>query len=232
MFGPIFKRRIPITLAAGPGPSPVAEAVAQASHALPRLARRLSASQHSRVLDLGSVMGGNLQFFIDLGCKVTADDLLRPVETVLPDPCEKGGVDWKEPEMPRLDHPAATFDAVLAWDFFDFLGPAEARAFSRDLHRVVKPGGIVMAYFTSRQTERREPPRRYRILAPDRIEWIPAGISRSLRYVYQNRDIDKMFEGFRTHFAVVLKNGTREILLEKKLPPAAHLAPAPGAALP
>jgi hypothetical protein len=171
-------------------------------------------------------VGGNLQFFIDLGCKVTADDLLRPVETVLPDPGEKAGVDWKEPLGPRLQYPTDSFDAVIVWDYFDFLGPEEARSFSRDLQRVVKPGGIVMAYFTSRETERREPSRRFRIVGPDKIEWIPAGVSRSLRHVYQNRDIERMFDGFRTHFAVVLRNGTREILLEKKHPPSPRLSPA------
>jgi len=206
--------------------------MSQTSHALPRLARRLGSLPHSRVLDLGSVVGGNLQFFIDLGCKVTADDLLRPVETVLPDPGERGGVDWKEPAGPQLDYAAGSFDAVLVWDFFDFLGPNEARAFSRDLHRVMRPAGIVMAYFTSRETERREPARRYRILGSDRIEWIPSGVSRSLRHVYQNRDIERMFEGFRTHFAVVLQNGTREILLEKKPALSAGLAAGQGARRP
>jgi cyclopropane fatty-acyl-phospholipid synthase-like methyltransferase len=218
MFGPIFKRRVPITLGSPPAPSAGAEAVTQTSHALPRLSHRLSMAGRARILDLGSVMGGNLQFFIDLGCKVTADDLLKPVETVLPDPGDKSGADWKEPGGPRLQYPADAFDAVLVWDYFDFLGPEQARGFSRDLHRIIKAGGIVMAYFTSRETERREPTRRYRIVGPDKIEWIPAGVTRPLRHVYQNRDIERMFEGFRTHFAVVLRNGTREILLEKKHP--------------
>jgi len=233
MFGPIFKRRVAITLGSQPASS-TAEgpgAVLQTSHALPRLARRLGAATHARVLDLGSVVGGNLQFFIDLNCKVTADDLSRPVETVLPDPGEKAGADWKQPVAPRLNYPADSFDAVLVWDFFDFLGPGEARDFSRELHRVVKPGGIVMAYFTSRETERREPSRRFRILGADKIEWTPIGVSRSLRHVYQNRDIERMFDGFRTHFAVVMQNGSREILLEKKAAsrPAASIPRAPAA---
>jgi SAM-dependent methyltransferase len=225
MFGTIFKRRIPITLGSHPAAPAGEGAVVQTSHALPRLSRRLGSGGHARVLDLGSVVGGNLQYFIDLGCKVTADDLLRPVETVLPDPGERGGVDWKEREGPRLEYPPDSFDAVLVWDHFDFLDPNEARAFSRDLRRVVKSGGIVMAYFTSRESERREPSRRFRIVGPDKIEWIPIGVARSLRHVYQNRDIERMFEGFRTHFAVVLKNGTREILLEKKHPPVVRSSP-------
>ena len=216
MFGPIFKRRVAITLGTQTAPATGAGALILVSHALPRLARRLSAASHPRVLDLGSVVGGNLQFFIDLGCKVTAEDLLRPVETVLPDSAEKAGADWKEPAVKRLEYAADSFDAVLVWDYLDFLGPGEARGFSRDLQRIVKPGGIVMAYFTSRETERREPLRRFRILGTDRIEWTPIGVSRSLRHVYQNRDIERMFEGFRTHFAVVMQNGSREILLEKR----------------
>jgi SAM-dependent methyltransferase len=218
MFGPIFKRRVPITLGPQPAPPTGAGASLQPSHALPRLARRLGSVSHPRVLDLGSVVGRNLQFFIDLGCKVTADDLLRPVETVLPDPGDKGRVDWKERSAPRLEYPPDSFDAVMVWDTFDFLGPAEARAFSRDLHHIVKAGGILMAYFTSRETERREPARRFQIAGPDKIEWIPQGVSRTLRHVYQNRDIER-----------ILQNGTREILLEKKLPPVTAPAASPAA---
>ncbi len=229
MFGPIFKRRVAITLGARTAPTTGAGALVQVSHALPRLARRLAAASRPRVLDLGSVVGGNLQFFIDLGCKVTADDLLRPVETVLPDSAEKAGADWKEPAAKRLEYSADSFDAVLAWDYLDFLGPGEARDFSRDLQRIVKPGGIVMAYFTSREGERREPHRRFRILGADRIEWAPLGVSRSLRHVYQNRDIERMFEGFRTHFAVVMQNGSREILLEKRAEPRASARRSPAA---
>jgi cyclopropane fatty-acyl-phospholipid synthase-like methyltransferase len=214
----MFKRRVPDLPGPQTGAARGAGPVLQTSHALPRLARRLSASPHARVLDLGSVVGGNLQFFIDLGCKVTADDQQHPVETASLT-SSGAGADWKG--HPSLDYPSDSFEAVLVWDFFDFLGPQEARSFSRDLHRVVKAGGIVMAYFTSRETERREPSRRFRITAPDKIEWIPLGAARPLRHVYQNRDIERMFEGFRIHFAVVLQNGSREILLEKKRPLAA-----------
>ena len=132
-------------------------------------------------------------------------------------------------QAPRALSPRQAFDAVLAWDYLDFLGPGEARDFSRDLQRIVKPGGIVMAYFTSREGERREPHRRFRILGADRIEWAPLGVSRSLRHVYQNRDIERMFEGFRTHFAVVMQNGSREILLEKRAEPRASARRSPAA---
>ncbi len=218
MFGPIFKRRTPITLEPSSGPQPYAEPELHASHALPKLSRRLRSAAHPRILDLGNVVGTNLQFFIDLGCKVTADDFLRPVETVLPASADGNPADWKGPAGRRFEYPENVFDAAIAWDLFDFLAAADARVVSRDLHRVLKPGGIVMAYFTSRETERREPTRRFRIASQERIEWTRIGTVRPVRHVYQNRDIERMFEGFRTHTAVFLQNGTREMLLEKKLP--------------
>jgi 2-polyprenyl-3-methyl-5-hydroxy-6-metoxy-1,4-benzoquinol methylase len=219
----MFKRRTTSDFDPQQAPQTTAASRIEPSHVLPRLARRLSGLPHPRVLDMGSVVGGNLQFFIDLGCKVTADDLLKPVE-VLRAGTGPSGIDWKNPATNRLDHSDSSFDSVIAWDIFDFLPPAEAKKFARDLHRVVKPGGIVLAYFTSRETERREPHRRYRIQAQDKIEWIPVSTARTLRHVYQNRDIQLMFEGFRTHTAFVLQNGTRELLLEKKIP-AAEPAP-------
>src|SRR5262245_20783347 len=221
MFGPIFKRRTTNELEPPQAPQTAAASRTEPSHVLPRLARRLSVLPHPRVLDMGSVVGGNLQFFIDLGCKITSDDLLKPVE-VLRSGVSTTGIDWKNPSTNRLDHSDASFEAVIAWDIFDFLPPAEAKVFARDLHRVTKPGGIVLAYFTSRQTERREPHRRYRIQSQDKIEWIPVSTARTLRHVYNNRDIQLMFEGFKTHTAFVLQNGTREMLLEKRAPVPGH----------
>ena len=220
MFDTLFKRRTTDDEVAGPQQPPAAagESKTQTSHVLPRLARRLSGLSHPRVLDMGSVVGGNLQFFIELGCKITSDDLLKPVAVVKPD--GQNGIDWKNPTTNRLDHADDAYEAVIAWDIFDFLPPAEAQVFAKDLHRVVKPGGVVLCYFTSRETERREPHRRYRIQAQDKIEWIPVTTTRMLRHVYQNRDINLFFAGFRTHTAFVLQNGTREMLLEKKLPSA------------
>jgi 2-polyprenyl-3-methyl-5-hydroxy-6-metoxy-1,4-benzoquinol methylase len=213
----MFKRRTTADFDPMQPPQTAAGSRVETSHVLPRLARRLSGLTHPRVLDMGSVVGGNLQFFIDLGCKVTADDLLKPV-AILPSGAGPTRIDWKNPTTNRLDHSDTSFEAIIAWDMFDFLPPAEAKIFARDLHRVVKPGGIVLAYFTSRETERREPHRRYRIQAQDKIEWIPVSTARTLRHVYQNRDIQLMFEGFKIHTAFVLQNGTREMLLEKKLP--------------
>ncbi len=232
MFGPIFKRRTTTDFDPARATQTAPASRVEPSHVLPRLARRLSLLSHPRVLDMGSVVGSNLQFFIDLGCKVTSDDLLKPIE-VLRSGVSATGIDWKNPSSNRLDHSDKSFEAVIAWDIFDFLPPAEAKTFARDLHRVVKPGGIVLAYFTSRQTERREPHRRYRIQAPDKIEWIPVSTARTLRHVYQNHDIQRMFEGFKTHTAFVLQNGTREMLLEKKLPvaePAPFSTPLPAPA--
>lgn len=216
MFQSIFKKRAPITLDAASSRPPETGSELHASHALPKLARRLRCSDHPGVLDLGTVVGSNLQFFIDLGCKITADDLLRPVETVLPPDAGPSPDGWKAPVAPRLEYPDESFDAVLVWDLFDFLAPADARVLARDLRRIVRPSGIVMAYFTSRETERREPTRRFRVAGPDRMEWTRIGTARTLRHVYQNRDIERMFEGFRTHTAVFLQNGTREMLLERR----------------
>jgi len=227
MFDSLFKKRATDEVAPSQRPAAAtSEPKMQTSHVLPRLAHRLSGLQHPRVLDMGSVVGGNLQFFIELGCKITSDDLLKAVAVVRPDGGK--GIDWKNPTTNRLDHADDAYEAVIAWDIFDFLPPAEAQIFAKDLQRVVKPGGVVLAYFTSRETERREPHRRYRIQARDKIEWIPVSTTRMLRHVYQNRDINLFFQGFKTHTAFVLQNGTREMLLEKKLPSTeAVVAPAP-----
>jgi hypothetical protein len=186
------------------------------SKALPKFISALSNHPGPVLIDFGPVIGSNVAFFGEqLGCKLFIEDLAAEIDKLtraktrdaLPDTLAK-----------RFTQADGTVDGVLCWDIFDFLEPAAAKALAREVVRVVRPGGVVMGFFcsTSKPTERL-PFSKYEIVEATselRQRHHPGG--GGAKFVMQNRDIIKMFDGLTVAESFLLKSNTREILLRKR----------------
>ena len=124
---------------------------------------------------------------------------------------------WRSRLPIHFNFPETSFDAIIAWDVFNYYDPESVRVVAAEVRRVLKPGGLVLAYFDTARTEEPAAPWRYRIVDDKRIQCDPMTGRRMLRQVYQNRDIEKMFAGLRIVELYFLKNSMREVLMEKKL---------------
>lgn len=113
-------------------------------------------------------------------------------------------------------YPDESFDAVVAWDIFNYYDPASARQVAGETRRILKPGGLLLAYFHARRLETADSPGRYRILDDRRVACDPPSSRLFTRHLYQNRDIEKMFAGLRIFELYFLKTSMREMLLEKR----------------
>ena len=114
--------------------------------------------------------------------------------------------------------PDESFDAVVAWDIYNYYDPDSARLVAAETRRILKPGGLVLSYFHARRLDVPESPGRYRILDEKQVACDPLSGRLLQRHVYQNRDIEKMFTGLRIVELYFLKTSMREILMEKKGP--------------
>ncbi|HEU4402067.1 MAG TPA: class I SAM-dependent methyltransferase [Candidatus Polarisedimenticolia bacterium] len=124
-----------------------------------------------------------------------------------------------------FDYPDGSFDAIVAWDIFNFYDPDSVHALASETRRILKPGGLALAYFNARRVEHPDAPARYQILDQGRVERAAVPGRLLSRYVYQNRDIEKMFGGLRIVELYFLKNSVREILMEKKAAPGTTAKP-------
>ncbi len=124
----------------------------------------------------------------------------------------------------RFAYPDETFDALVAWDIFNYYDPGAMTLLAAEARRILKPGGLLLGYFHARRPEGPETPRRYRILDEGRVACDRQPGPPLRRHVYQNRDIEKMFIGLSIVELYFLKNATRELLMEKKTvrPPVAR----------
>ncbi len=108
------------------------------------------------------------------------------------------------------------FFGVLCWDIFDFLDPKAARALAREIVRVLRPGGAVMGFFCTKGVDR-SPFTKYEILeASSSLRHRHHPGTGGAKFVLQNRDIIKMFDGLFVAESFLLKSNTREILLRKR----------------
>ena len=177
-----------------------------------RFLAALSGREAPVIVDLGPVVGSNVTFYGErLGCKLFVEDLFADLERFA-----KSGRLEELPEhlSTRLTHADASVDAILCWDLFDYLPRPAANTLARALVRVLKPGGALFGLFGTLSLETAHQTR-FIIVDDGRLRHRTYPSTPSRRQVFQNRDIQKMFDGLTVSDSFLLKTNTREMLLRK-----------------
>jgi len=182
---------------------------------LPRFVATLSGREQPSLLDLGPVVGANVTFFgEELGCKIFVEDLSKDVDRHVRDD--------RLPELPsflgsRFQHAAESFDAIICWDVFDYLDRPAAQALAEQLIRLLRPDGVILAFFNHSETPRPGPPTytRHAVVDQRTLEYRPYDAARGKQRPLLNRDIQRLFEPLAITDQFLLKTNVREILLRK-----------------
>jgi methyltransferase family protein len=191
------------------GPDPVIT-----SKALQKFIGALSHTDAPVLIDFGPVIGTNVAFFGEhLGCKLYIEDLASEIDKHT----RAHTRDVLSPTLgKRFTMADGSVDGVLCWDIFDFLEAATAKALAKEVVRVIKPGGAVMGFFCTKLIDR-APFTKYEIVEQSsslRHRHHPG--TGGPKFVLQNRDIIRMFDGLFVSESFLLKSNTREILLRKR----------------
>src|SRR5258708_2040096 len=102
------------------------------------------------VLDLGSTSAINIRHFTERGHKIYSEDLLTAsTEPHLVTKDEQGAMvlDSRQFLADNLVYPAAHFDMVLCWNLPDYLDESLVRPVVGRLWSVLKPAGMLLAFF-------------------------------------------------------------------------------------
>jgi hypothetical protein len=205
-------RRSDPAKAAAPADAAAQADVVLASKALPRFFSVLSGRDAAVLLDLGPVVGSNVAYFGErLGCKLHVEDLCADVERHA-----KGRILDEFPAFleRRFTQDDASVDGILCWDLFDYLDRAAAQVVSRQLTRILRPGGALFGFFC---TVGGAVPHYTKFIIVDdaTVKHRTYQATDAARHVIQNRDIIRMFEGLPVSDSFLLKSHTREILFRK-----------------
>lgn len=182
---------------------------------LARFIASLSARTQPVLLDLGPVVGSNVSFFGEqLGCKIIVEDLFKDVDRHVRE--------GKLEELPtalskRFPHQSASIDGILCWDVFDYLDKNSAKKLADELTRVLKPDGVLLAFFVTAEPQPGAKPEytRHVVVDETHLQHRPYQAARGKQRAMQNRDIQRMFEELRVAEQFLLKSNLREVLLRK-----------------
>jgi len=173
------------------------------------------------LLDLGAVSQATVTYFIERNFKVYTEDLLAAWGAFLDH--EAAGARSAPAGAQQLDaspgaradrffssnlrYPADSFDAVLLWDVLDYMDKEAVQRFLPRISSLIREGGALLAIFHTRPPEQFQ---RYRVLDKHNLELVPARALVQSQHLYQNREIQELFERFRTSKTFVGRDQLRE----------------------
>ena len=190
------------------------------SSGMGEVSRLLNLDEPLFVLDLGSTSANNINFLTAKGHKNYSEDLLRAsLDPALQIKDETGKliVDSKKFLDENLTYPNGLFDIVLLWNLPDYMEENLVKPAIDRLWSVMKPGGLLLAFFHTRDAGPDSPCYRFHITGTDMLEMqdvrLPDKRSPRLQRVFNNRHIENLFRDFASIKFFLARDAIREVLL-------------------
>jgi hypothetical protein len=203
-----------------------ADAPVHPTKALAKFLSSFHQKEQPLLLDVGPAIGTNVTFFgEELGCKILIGEIFKDIDRhvaegtfgELPKFFETRFAQWESDSV----------DGILCWDIFDYLDWKNAQALAKQLVRILRPDGAVLAQFSTAESKGAGPATYTKYVIVDRqtLQYRSYPAARGKQKPLLNRDIQRMFEPLRVAEQFLLKNNLREVLLRKAGSPAAPATP-------
>ena len=211
-----------------------AQKLTRRSSGLGELSRTWNVDTPLCVLDLGSTSPSNIRFFTERSHKIYSEDLLvASTDPGLVTKDEEGKVvlDSRKFLADNLVYPAAHFDVVLCWNLPDYLDESLVRPVMGRLWSVLRPGGMLLAFFHTKDAGPDSPCYRFHIVGKDTLEMQRIVLKREarrgptgavhtaitdgfrLQRVFNNRHIETLFRDFASIKFFLARDNVREVLV-------------------
>lgn len=216
-----------------PAEPQIPQKLTRRSSGLSELARRWASETPLCVLDIGSTSPTNINFFTEQGHKIYIEDLLAAsTEPTLVTKDEQGKVvlDSRKFLDDNLLYPATHFDVILCWNLADYLDESLVRPVMGRLWSVLKPGGMLLAFFHTKDAGPDSPCYRFHIVGKETLEMQRIVMRRDrrvstgalhtavvdgfrLQRVFNNRHIETLFRDFASIKFFLARDNVREVLV-------------------
>ncbi len=215
-------------------PAQGSQKLTRRSSGLGELSRSWESAQNLCVLDLGSTSPTNIRHFTGRGHRIYSEDLLTAStdpELLIKDEEGNAVLDSRKFLADNLVYPAAHFDTVLCWNLPDYLDESLVKPVVGRVWSVLKPGGMLLAFFHTRDAGPDSPCHRFHIVGADTLEMQrvvlrreprrgPTGAAHTavtdsfqLQRVFNNRHIENLFRDFASIKFFLARDNVREVLV-------------------
>jgi len=206
-------------------PSPSQERITRRSSGFSEFARRIGGQEPLSILDLGPTSPANIEYLTNLGHKVYNEDVLHAAtDTALVTTGEgdKPTIDVSRFLSSSLQYEPEKFDAVLCWDVADYMPESLVKPMVDRIHRSLKPGGSVLAFFHTKDAGPDAPYYRYHIGGQSGLSlqamWKPGPAKTRvplfrLQRIFQNRHVENLFRDYGSLKFFLARDNVREIIV-------------------
>jgi hypothetical protein len=170
------------------------------------------------ILDLAPASQANISFITEMGHRLSSEDILGAM-----DQCFGDGDFLENQAVPEkiqqfldlvLHFPESHFDGCLVWDTFQYLSPELLGLFIGKLLKVMRPGGVMFAFFSSDEKVTRMPVYSYRIENPKTLLLVPRNTSRPVQY-FNNRSVERLFADAQSVKFFLSRDHLREVIIKR-----------------
>jgi hypothetical protein len=182
------------------------------SKVFPKFLAAVAKQPNPVLLDLGPVVGPNIQFFGErLGCRIVIEDVFATVERAAAAGDRASLAGQLASQFARED---ASVDGILCWDAFDYLDKEAARVLATRLAALLRPGGALYGLFGTTSVQLTSYSR-VTVESENVLRVRPYPATPVARTVLVTRDVNRLFEGLAVAESVLLKTSARECLFRK-----------------
>lgn len=189
------------------------------SSAFKEFMRAVTKQESVCIFDLGATSATNIGLLTDRGYGVYTEDLLgASADPSLTIEGEDGTstLDVSQFLRENLAYQPQIFDAVLLWDIADYLPEALVKPVIERICGLMKPGGMLLAFFHTRDAGSDASYSRYHIVGEDELELQPilrGGSFVRLQRVFNNRHIENLFRDYSSLKFFLARDNMREVLV-------------------
>lgn len=179
----------------------------------------LEKSSSLRVLDFGTTSPANINYLTSRGHSVYMANIVQ--DATRPEwlkPAQLFDSKDTEPEFDidgfieaNLDFSGRDFDVILLWDTANYLPPEMVSALFTRLRKVLRPDGMLLAFFHGRLEGPETTFSRFQLADTDELVAFDSGVF-PVRKVYQTRQVEKFFEGYSSFRFFLGKDNVREVI--------------------
>ncbi|HET8547954.1 MAG TPA: hypothetical protein VFL57_08120 [Bryobacteraceae bacterium] len=170
------------------------------------------------LIDFAGASQANISFITNLGHRLTSDDYVQSLELAF------GGGDFYANQADEqraaafladnLTYEDGQFDGALVWDSLQFLGPGLLASTVASLHRVLRPGSSLLAFFHADEKTEIVPTWHYRIADAKTLTLVPRGMLRRAQF-FNNRALEKLFQNFASVKFFLSRDSLREVIIRR-----------------
>jgi SAM-dependent methyltransferase len=224
-----FFRGSAIDSGRGTAPAQAKARLTRRSSGFAELTKSLEGAETLCVLDLGSTSAANIRYLTERGHRIYSEDLLHASsDPALAIKDEQGNptLDSKQFLAENLVFPAAQFDIALFWNLADYMDESLVKPVIGRLWSLLKPGGLLLAFFHTREAGPDAPCYRFHIVSGDALEMQPIEARKDapknraggtggyqLQRVFNNRHIENLFRDFASIKFFLARDNIREVLV-------------------